>query len=71
MNDFLRLEAVLKEHHLTKAELARRLGKSIQYIYNICKGYSSVSMRLLFDIAAAIGCNAYELIGDYNPSKEL
>jgi len=61
-----RIEEAMLTHGVSPLELAERLGKKINYITNIKKCYTSLSLPMLYKIAKAIGCNPCELILGYD-----
>lgn len=50
------------ENHLTQAELAKQAGCTAGTVSRLERGACSVSVTLLFDLAAALKCRASELV---------
>lgn len=52
------LRRILRESHMSQAELARAIGKSNSYVSQLCKGkVKEPSISLAFAIADALGTN--------------
>lgn len=50
------------ENHLTQVELAKRAGCSAGMVSRLERGLCSLSVKLLFDLAAALKCRASDLV---------
>lgn len=59
---YTRLDEVMSENRISTSELAKKLGKTQQYVTNLRKGYSTMSLKVLYQIAEAIGCSPAELL---------
>ncbi len=53
------LNALMKQHKVTNAELARRAGVSPAYITKVFRGPSNLSIETLTKLADAMGCRVH------------
>lgn len=59
----LRIREIMQAKGVTGIELAQRLGKHSQYIYNIINGGPQASVGALISVAKALGVPFRELFG--------
>lgn len=69
------LRLILEQYRVTQADLARSTGSSTSAIANLANGKSSPTVETVDKLARAIGCEAWELLVDYekstNPKAEI
>jgi len=63
-----RIQSYRKKAHLTQAEVAEKLNVSSNYISQIERGVSDVSLKKLIKIASTIQTSAQSLIADSDAS---
>lgn len=62
-----RFAQALEEEGVTKAELARRLGRTPGFVSQVLAGGKNLTLRTIADVAAALSCRpSFDLSSDFH-----
>lgn len=62
--------AELEKQHITKEQLANKLGVDVVYIHDICKGSVNLTLKEICDIGKALNYNPFKIMCEHYKKGE-